>query len=73
MTDTEILNARIDELEIHLAHQGRTIEDLNKAIALQWREIEDLTRKLGNFGSRLNIVEEGAGDPSPVEPPPPHY
>lgn len=73
MTDIEILNARIDELEIHIAHQGQAIEDLNKVTALQWREIEELTRKLGNLGRRLNLVEESAGDPAPVELPPPHY
>jgi SlyX protein len=73
MTDLETLSARIDELEIHLAHQDQAIDDLNKTISAQWREIEDLTRRLGNLGNRLNVVEESAGEPAPAEPPPPHY
>lgn len=73
MTDIKTLSARIDEMEIHLAHQDQTIDDLNKTIAAQWREIEELTRRIGNIGNRLHVVEENSGEPAPVEPPPPHY
>ncbi|MGB3810666.1 MAG: SlyX family protein [Parvibaculum sp.] len=73
MTDISALSRRIDELEIQLAHQDQTIEDLNDTIARQWLEIEALARKLDNLGTRVHAVEETSGEPAPVEPPPPHY
>ena len=36
---------RVDELEIRLAHQDRTIEELNEAFATQWRAIDETIRK----------------------------
>jgi SlyX protein len=73
MSDIPKLTARIDELEIHLAHQDQTIEDLNESLSRQWTEIENLTRQLAKLGDRINIVEEHGGEPMPAEPPPPHY
>lgn len=73
MTDLQTLSRRIDELEIHLAHQDQVIDDLSKTIAKQWRDIEELTRKLGKVGDRLHVIEESANEPAPAEPPPPHY
>lgn len=67
------LEARIDELEIHLAHQDQLIEDLSSTISSQWKEIEALSRQLAKLGDRINVVEEHAGEPTPTEPPPPHY
>jgi SlyX protein len=72
MAIEKTLSDRIDELEIHLAHQDVMIEDLHKAVAAQQAEIAELTRRLGVLGSRLQAVEENADAP-PVEPPPPHY
>lgn len=73
MIDIETLSRRLDELEIHLAHQDRVIDDLNHTIERQWREIGELTRKLDSLGNRVHVVEENAGEPASVEPPPPHY
>ena len=73
MSDVQSLTTRIDELEIRLAHQDQTIEDLSETIARQWKEMEALSRQLAKFGDRLHIVEENAGEPAPTEPPPPHY
>lgn len=73
MTDIETLSRRIDELEIHLAHQDQTIEDLHKTIAKQWLEIETLARSVGNLGNRVHAVEESVSEPASTEPPPPHY
>lgn len=74
MTNDMTPDARIDELEIRLAHHDQIIEELNEALAGQWRTIDELTRKLGALGGRVQIIEEDAKASSPAsEPPPPHY
>ncbi|MFX5464898.1 SlyX family protein, partial [Acinetobacter baumannii] len=45
MTDTSLTN-RIDALEMRIAYQDETIEDLNKTITAQWKEIDRLTREI---------------------------
>lgn len=71
MTETETLTRRIDALEAHIAHQDRTIEDLNTAITDQWKQIEDLAYRLSRLADELREVESSvSGEP---EPPPPHY
>lgn len=71
MSDAQRLNDRLDELETRLAHQDRTIEDLNAALIAQWAVIDGLTRK-------VNLLDEQARTTSNIadprsEPPPPHY
>jgi len=73
MSDIPTLTGRIDELEIRLAHQDQTIEDLSQAIARQWKEMEAISRQLAKLGDRVHIVEEQTGAPASTEPPPPHY
>ena len=71
MTEIETLTQRIDALETHIAHQDRTIEDLNAAITDQWKQIEDLAYRMSRMAEQLREVEgSGSGEP---EPPPPHY
>ena len=43
MSDIDSLGARIDALEMRVAEQDRTIEDLNATIIGQWKEIEKKT------------------------------
>ncbi|MBM6594651.1 SlyX family protein [Microvirga pudoricolor] len=71
MSETGDLSARIDDLEMRIAHQDRTIEDLNTAIVDQWKQIDALSRKLSNLLDRVQEVEDSAGPP--VDRPPPHY
>lgn len=73
MTDIAALTARIDELEIHAAHQDQVIDDLNAALARQWNEIEALSRHISKLGDRVHQVEEQSGSGAHDEPPPPHY
>jgi SlyX protein len=73
MTDTETLAARIDALEIRIAHQDQTIEDLNATITDQWKQIEDLTYRVSRLGEQMREVENSAGVTDGPEPPPPHY
>lgn len=70
---SDVQSRRIDELEIRLTHQDQIIDDLSETITRQWREIEALSRQLAKLGDRVHSVEEHAGEPVPVELPPPHY
>ena len=71
MTELERLNARIEGLEIHAAHQTQIIDDLNAAIASQWQALDGLRRHLSQMAERMDEAETRAG-PTPVQRPP-HY
>jgi SlyX protein len=73
MADTEALLGRIDALEIRLAYQDETIEDLNRAVTDQWKQIDLLTRKIAKLTEELQETAEQIGRPNLPEPPPPHY
>jgi len=73
MADTEALLGRIDALEIRLAYQDETIEDLNRAVTDQWKQIDLLTRKIAQLTDQLQETVEQIGRPNLPEPPPPHY
>jgi len=64
--------ARFEALEIRIAHQDRTIEDLNTAVREQWERIDNLAKQVERMADRLQRVEEPAPPDGP-EPPPPHY
>ena len=72
-SETEILGARIDALEMRLTFQDETIEDLNKAVVEQWKQIEALTRRLNRLDERMEVSEQRADLAGLPEPPPPHY
>lgn len=65
--------SRLDELEIRIAHQDQTIEDLNAAITAQWKVIDRLERQVALLSERLADAERAAGEALPVERPPPHW
>ena len=73
MTETEALIARIDGLEVRIAHQDRTIEDLNATVTDHWKKIEELTARLARLTEQLRDVESNVGATDQPEPPPPHY
>lgn len=63
--------ARIDALEVRIAHQDATIEDLNATITAQWRTIDALAREVAALSHRMQDL--GPREPGAPEPPPPHY
>ena len=65
------INARLEALEMRIAFQDQTIEELNATITAQWRQIDVLTRKLGTVEEQVRSGVHIA-DPS-TEAPPPHY
>jgi SlyX protein len=71
MSEVAALTARIEALEIRLAHQDRIIEDLNKVSTDQWTQIDMLRREIDRLRDRVQEVESNR--PDQPEPPPPHY
>ncbi len=69
----EAVAGRLDALEMRVAHQDRTIEDLNAALTAQWEAIDRLLRQTALLQERLREAEARAADGAPNEPPPPHY
>jgi SlyX protein len=61
---------RVARLEMIVAEQERTIEDLSGQIAEQWTVIEALRRKLDLLTVRFLAVEEQSGSDVPVTKPP---
>ena len=73
MDEGAVLLARLEELEIRLMHQERTIEDLNQAVIGQWKQIDEQRRMLARLGERIEATEQRADLAGLPEPPPPHY
>lgn len=70
---TDLLSERITELEIKLAHQELTTEQLNQTVVQQQSEIQRLNEYLKVINGKLNNLEEHVGDKKQSESPPPHY
>lgn len=70
-TDMTDVTDRLEALEMRIAYQDQTIEELNATITAQWRQIDLLTRKLDQMEQQVRSGVHIA-DPS-TEPPPPHY
>ena len=70
MIDDRATAARIEALEIRVAHQEKAIADLNEVITAQWRKIETLAREFGRLSEEVQNAETTRDAP---EPPPPHY
>ncbi len=62
--------ARLDALEIRIAHQDRTIAELNEVVAEQWKTIDLLSRRVAALIEEFRNAEPRREGP---EPPPPHY
>lgn len=65
-------SARLTDLEVRLAHQERTIEELSDVVATQGRAVDLLTERLRLLTERVRELESWR--PSPADDrPPPHY
>lgn len=61
---------RMNELEMRVAHQEKTIAELNDVITAQWKKMETLERKLQRFGEELEALDSAE---APANQKPPHY
>lgn len=64
------LVARLEGLEVRVAHQDRTISELNEVITSQWAKIEVLERQFLRLREEVQNMAPAREGP---EPPPPHY
>jgi SlyX protein len=64
------LEHRIDEMELRLAYQDKTISDLNDVITAQWKKIEALERQLLRLDEELRDIDSVEAPPNQK---PPHY
>ncbi len=62
--------SRLDALETLVAHQDKTIAELNEAITAQWLKIDALERHVAKL---LEEIQNVAASRDTPEPPPPHY
>lgn len=72
MNNTENERERIEKLEMQIAFQERTIEELSGQVAEHWKLIDRLTTKLDTLATRFLAVEEGLQEAPPITKPP-HY
>jgi SlyX protein len=70
MSDGHSDLSRLDALETLVAHQDKTIGELNGAIAAQWRKIDSLERQVAKL---LVEIQSIGTQRDTSEPPPPHY
>ncbi len=67
------MNERLTELEVRLAFQEKTIQDLNEVVTDQQRRIDRLTQELEAVKSRLAALAPAMFIPQEEVKPPPHY
>ena len=65
-----MIEQRMNELEMRVAHQEKTIAELNDVITAQWKKMETLERKLQRFGEELEALDSAE---APANQKPPHY
>jgi SlyX protein len=67
------MNERLTELEVRVAFQEKTIQDLNEVVTQQQRQIDRLAQELEAMKSRLAALALALVIPQEDEKPPPHY
>lgn len=65
--------ARIDELEVRLAHQDQAVHELGNEVYRQQRQIAELESIVRQLVARLAPAEAGTSAEGQVDETPPHY
>ncbi len=66
-------NDKIVDLEIQVAHQSHTIEDLSDELARQGRVIDALERRVAMLIEKSRDMDARLGDAPEADQRPPHY
>ena len=67
------LEARMNDLEIHTAHQDQVITELSDTVSEQWETITKLVRNIERLQERFSTMEQEVQSAPPADQPPPHY
>ena len=67
------MEERLTELEVRVAFQDQTIQDLNEVVTRQQCEIDRLVKELETVKSLLAGLAPSMVIPQEDEKPPPHY
>lgn len=73
LNHSEDLSAAIEQLEIKVAYQEHTIDQLNEEITRQNKDIEQLRLTLQQLIKRIKTFEPSEIAKQNEEMPPPHY
>lgn len=73
MADSKEMENRIVELEMHLANQEATVQDLSEAIAGQWDVLDKLSQTVDHLKDRFLSLENAIETDQSEDIPPPHY
>ncbi|WP_068316655.1 SlyX family protein [Polycladidibacter hongkongensis] len=66
------LESRVDDLEIHVAHQADTVEALNSVVVQQQKTIDSLVSAVSKLREELLGLHDLLED-MPANEKPPHY
>ena len=64
---------RLNELEMRLAFQDKTVGELNDVVTAQARRLAQLERELTMLKGQMKIMAPSLTAPASEETPPPHY
>lgn len=67
------MNERLVELEVRVAFQEQTLQELNRVVIRQQQQIDRLTQELETLKVQLTMVAPSLVIPQEEEAPPPHY
>lgn len=66
-------NARIDNLEMRIAHQDEVIDALDKTVIEQWARLDRALERIKQLEARLQEEQMSNIRAPDEETPPPHY
>ena len=61
---------RLVEVEVRIAEQEKTIEELSAVVTDQWKEIDQLSKKVTALTNRFLLLEEQTASDIPITKPP---
>jgi len=67
------MSERLDNIEMTLAHQDKTIAELSDVINDQWKEIASLKRKLSETNNKIDELENSSTGNDEANVRPPHW